>query len=72
MSARQNHSTGPDRRMEAAIGRILRVGVATSSLCLASGLALSLLIGPSGTSNLLLTAGLVILMATPVARVCSV
>jgi uncharacterized membrane protein len=58
-----------DSMMEEAIGRILRIGVTTSSLCLAIGLALSLW-GISGrASSLLLNAGLIILMATPVARV---
>src|SRR5207248_1278315 len=58
-----------DSRMENAIGRVLRIGVTTSSVCLALGLALSLLGASRAASNLLLTAGLVILMATPVGRV---
>ena len=69
MSARKNSSSERDNRMEAAIGRVLRVGVTMSSVCLASGLALSLLNGPSRMSNRLLNAGIVILMATPVGRV---
>ena len=56
-------------RLETTIGRVLRFGVTISSVCLALGLALSLFHGPAATSNLLLTSGLVILMATPVGRV---
>ena len=64
-------STRPSRdsRMEDAIGLMLRIGVTTSSMCLALGLALSLIGASSAAANLLLTAGLVILMATPVGRV---
>ena len=69
MSAQENRSSEADNRMEAAIGRVLRVGVTVSSVCLAGGLALSLLNGPSRTSSRLLNAGIVILMATPVGRV---
>jgi len=58
-----------DSRMEDAIGRVLRIGVTTSSACLAVGLALSLIHASSAASNLLMTAGLVVLMATPVGRV---
>ncbi len=58
-----------DTKMEAAIGRALRVGVTASSICLGLGLALSLLGIAAGPSHLLLTIGLVILMATPVGRV---
>jgi uncharacterized membrane protein len=56
-------------RMEATIGRVLRMGVTTSSVCLAIGLALSLLGAPGAAATTLLTIGLVILMATPVGRV---
>src|SRR5207248_10192836 len=56
-------------RLETTIGCVLRFGVTISSVCLALGLALSLFHGPAATSNLLLTSGLVILMATPVGRV---
>ena len=65
------HESADDRRdrMEATIGRVLRLGVTASSICLTIGLALTLS-GASGSApHLLLTVGLVILMATPVGRV---
>jgi len=58
-----------DRRLETAVGRVLRIGVATSSLCLAAGLGLSMVPSAAGPGHLLLNAGLIILMATPVGRV---
>jgi len=58
-----------DRGMERLIGIVLRAGVTTSSVCLAIGLALSLF-GATGTvANTLLQIGIVVLLATPVARV---
>jgi len=60
---------GPESRIEDAIGRILRIGVTTSSVSLAIGLALLLADRDSRASHLLLTGGLVVLMATPVGRV---
>ncbi len=69
MRAVNDRSIDRQDRMETAIGRMLRIGVTTSSVCLAAGLTLSLL-GTSGpAANTLLTIGLVILMATPVGRV---
>jgi uncharacterized membrane protein len=56
-------------RLELVIGRVLFAGVATSSVCLAVGLGLSLLGGMASVAGLLLSAGIVILLATPVARV---
>jgi uncharacterized membrane protein len=56
-------------RLELVIGRVLFAGVATSSVCLAVGLGLSLLGGMASMAGLLLSAGIVILLATPVARV---
>jgi len=56
-------------RMEILVGRVLRVGVTTSSICLAMGLVLSTINGNSGAAYILLTTGLVVLMATPVVRV---
>lgn len=56
-----------DAALEALIGRVLRVGVTASSVCLAVGLA-SLFLAPA-SSAWLLQAGLVILIATPTARV---
>jgi len=65
------HDTAGDRRdrMEAAIGRVLRIGVAASSICLAAGLVLTLVGESSAAANALLTIGLLILIATPVGRV---
>ena len=56
-------------RLEHAVGRVLRVGVITSSVFLALGLGLSLFVPAAAAGSVLLRAGLVILMATPVARV---
>jgi len=58
-----------DRQLERGIGRVLRAGVAASSLCLAAGLVLSVLGGAPLMAGRLLTAGLVILLATPPSRV---
>jgi uncharacterized membrane protein len=62
-------SLGSDDRLEAAVGQVLRIGVATSSVCLAAGLALSMAPPAAGAARFLLNAGLIILMATPVGRV---
>jgi uncharacterized membrane protein len=56
-------------RLELIIGKVLFAGVATSSICLAVGLGLSLVGGMASVAGLLLSAGIVILLATPVARV---
>ena len=69
MSAVDDRTIDRQERMEATIGRVLRIGVTTSSICLAIGLVLSLLGAPGGAAHTLLTVGLVILMATPVGRV---
>jgi uncharacterized membrane protein len=58
-----------DLRLEEAVGRVLRIGVTTSSVSLAMGLALSMVPQAAGAAHLLLNAGLIILMATPVGRV---
>jgi uncharacterized membrane protein len=65
----RTEASARDSKMEDAIGRLLRIGVTTSSVCLAIGLALLLTAGSSRAANLLLNIGLVILMATPVGRV---
>ena len=57
------------RQLERSIGVVLRVGVAASSVCLAVGLVLSLLTGEGTIANVLLNAGIIILLLTPVARV---
>jgi uncharacterized membrane protein len=69
MSAEREAVAARDSNMEEAIGRVLRIGVTTSSVLLAVGLVLSLATGKTVVSNLLLNGGLIILMATPVARV---
>jgi len=61
--------TSDHSRLDRAVGRVLNVGVTASSACLAIGLALSMFGGTAGAARLLLNAGLVILMATPVGRV---
>ena len=61
--------TSDDNRLDRAVGRVLNVGVTVSSACLAIGLGLSMFGGTTGTARLLLNAGLVALMATPVGRV---
>jgi uncharacterized membrane protein len=58
-----------DRGMEQLIGTVLRAGVTTSSVCLAVGLALSIIGAAGSLANILLQVGIVILLATPVARV---
>jgi uncharacterized membrane protein len=58
-----------DRNLEAAIGRVLRLGVLASSACLGAGLAITLALGSTRLATGLLTTGLVILLATPAARV---
>ena len=61
--------TSDDSRLDRAVGRVLNVGVTASSACLALGLGLSMFAGTAGAAHLLLNAGLVVLMATPVGRV---
>ena len=58
-------------RLEAVVGRVLRLGVLASSTCLGVGLALALSGVAAGFANVLLTAGLLALLATPVARVAA-
>jgi uncharacterized membrane protein len=60
-----------DARLEGIIRRILRVGVATSGVFLAVGLSLSVVSQTSALAATLMTAGLLILMATPVTRVAA-
>jgi uncharacterized membrane protein len=58
-----------DRGFEAALGRLLGIGVLASSACLAVGLVLAFIGPASRPQGLFLAAGLVLLMATPAARV---
>ena len=55
--------------LELAVGRLLRLGITASSMCLGVGLALALSRADAGVARLLLTIGMVILLATPAARV---
>ena len=57
--------------LERIIGTVLRVGVTASSVCLAVGLGLSF-IDPTGpVASLLLQVGILVLLATPIARVAA-
>ena len=58
-----------DQAFESALGRLLGVGILASTVCLAAGLVLALSGRGPGTARQLLMAGLLLLMATPVARV---
>ncbi len=62
-------SADADRRFEAAVGRLLGIGVLVSTSCLAAGLVWALASGDNGRPRALLSAGLILLMATPAARV---
>ena len=55
-------------KLERLIGTVLRAGVAISSACLAVGLLLYLANG-GALATLLLNVGIVVLLATPLARV---
>jgi uncharacterized membrane protein len=56
-------------RMERLLGRVLRLGLTTSVVVLAIGLILELGHVAPAVSDRILRVGLLILMATPVARV---
>ncbi|MFB3855594.1 MAG: DUF1634 domain-containing protein [Vicinamibacterales bacterium] len=56
-------------RLERNIGRVLRAGAFSAAALLASGLILEALSPASRASDAILRAGLVVLMATPVARI---
>ncbi len=58
-----------DRGLEMALGRLLGGGVMASSICLGAGLVMTLVGEGGGMTRALLAAGLVLLMATPAARV---
>jgi uncharacterized membrane protein len=58
-----------DAQLEERLGRILRVGVRTSTMLLAAGLVLSFV--NTAAAGVVLTIGLVLLLATPVARVAA-
>ena len=56
-------------KLERLIGIVLRAGVIASSACLATGLLVFLATGGTAVSAFLLNAGIIVLLATPVARV---
>ena len=55
--------------LEKTLGRVLRAGVTLSTLALVAGLAAAAFSGGGALSTRLLTVGVLILIATPVARV---
>jgi uncharacterized membrane protein len=64
--------SGPARTggaLERAVGRVLRAGIGATTVCLSVGLALTLMGIGRRPAELLLTIGLMLLLATPVARV---
>jgi uncharacterized membrane protein len=69
MSADRGPDPPGNQRLERAIGFVLHAGVMASSACLAIGLALALVSGEGGMAGILLHAGIIVLLATPVARV---
>ncbi len=56
-------------RLERILGVILRVGVTASSVCLAAGLLASFAFPSAPLARILLHAGVIMLLATPIARV---
>jgi uncharacterized membrane protein len=69
MKAERANDTPPASRLERSIGFVLRAGVLASSACLAVGLALALVTGEQSAALVLLHAGVILLLITPVARV---
>jgi uncharacterized membrane protein len=59
----------PAGTLERTVGRVLRTGIGATTVCLSSGLALTLMGIGRRPAELLLTIGLMLLLATPVARV---
>jgi Protein of unknown function (DUF1634) len=55
--------------LERTVGRVLRTGIGATTVCLSGGLALKLMGISHRPAELLLTIGLMLLLATPVARV---
>ena len=60
--------SGDLTRLERVVGTVLRVGVVASSVCLALGLMLTF-VGGTAAAAPLLQIGIIVLLATPVARV---
>ena len=55
--------------LELTIGRVLRLGVGASSVLLSAGLLLALIHEADGVAPIVLTTAIVVLLATPAARV---
>jgi uncharacterized membrane protein len=55
--------------LERILGRVLGVGVAASTVCLTAGLLMTFAFGNPRAAGALLSVGIVVLLATPVARV---
>ena len=55
--------------LERIMGRVLGVGVAASTVCLTAGLLMTFAFGNTRVAGALLSVGIVVLLATPVARV---
>jgi uncharacterized membrane protein len=62
-------SAGTSFKMERVVGIVLRSGVIASTACLAVGLVLALVVGDGAVAAFLLNTGILVLLATPVARV---
>ena len=61
--------TAQQLRLEHLVARVLSVGLRVSVALLALGLALTLIASATVVADRLLTGGLIVLLATPVARV---
>ena len=57
-----------DARLERLIGLVLKIGVTTSTTCLALGAFLDV-VGAPGIGHSFMTVGFVVLLGTPVSRV---
>jgi uncharacterized membrane protein len=69
MNEQTSHDLDNDTRLEMAVGRVLRLGVYGSSVCLGVGLVIALAGTSPRLAGVLLTTGLLALLATPVSRV---
>ena len=58
-----------DDSLEITLGRVLRAGVVASTAALTAGVIAAFSVGTGPLTTFLLTAGIVTLIATPVARV---
>ncbi|MBI3493429.1 MAG: DUF1634 domain-containing protein [Acidobacteria bacterium] len=60
---------GDPQPLEVVVGLVLRAGVTLSSACLAVGVVLSMFGASAAAADILLHVGVIVLLATPVARV---